>query len=259
VISRTGLLAILVVVLVTIVAPVAAHATTSSPAPTPTSSPSPSPSPSAALPRPTKGKPLRIWFGGDSLAGAPGIAFVTLARGTRVMRARSEYRVSSRIVESHNYDWPARMRQVMRTQRPRAVVFMMGGNEGGYSVVVNGRYLDFWRSGWRTYYRSRVRLMLNIMRKGGARRVYWVGMPMMGPQAYSGANAQMRRINAIVRQELKRHPGARYIDAWSILARRGRYVSGWRAGDGIHLSPSGGRRLAGAVLKAVKKDWLPAK
>jgi len=258
VISRTGLLAILVVVLVTIVVPVAAHATTS-PSPSPTLSPSPSTSPSAALPRPTKSKPLRIWFGGDSLAGAPGIGFVSLARATGVMRARNEYTVSSRIVESHNFDWPARMRQVMRSQRPRAVVFMMGGNEGGYSVVVNGTFLDFWRSGWRSYYRSRVRLMLTIMLKGGAQRVYWVGMPMMGPQAYAGANAQMRRINTIVRQELKRYPKARYIDAWSILTRRGAYVAGWRAGDGIHLSPSGGRRLAGAVLKAVKKDWLPAK
>lgn len=238
-------------------APVAAAAaeTAASPSPTPTAGP-PAEKP---LPRPTRSRPLRVWFGGDSLAGAPGMAFVSLARGTRVMRARSEYRVSSRIVESHNYDWAARMRQVMRSQRPKAVVFMMGGNEGGYSVVVNGRYLDFWRSGWKAYYKKRVRLMLNIMFKGGARRVYWVGLPMMGPQAYSGMNNQMRRINTIVKQELRKHPAARYVDAWKALSRSGRYVSSYRAGDGIHLSPSGGSRLASAVLKSIKKDWLPKK
>lgn len=246
-----GALCALLLVTVAPLAPAAAAAATGTP--------SPSPSADKPLPRPTRSRPLRVWFGGDSLAGAPGMAFVSLARATRVMRARSEYRVSSRIVESHNYDWPARMRRVMRSQRPRAVVFMMGGNEGGYSVVVNGRYLDFWRSGWKAYYKKRVRLMLNIMFKGGAKRVYWVGLPMMGPQAYSGINNQMRRINTIVKQELRKHPSARYVDAWRVLTRNGRYVSSWRAGDGIHLSPSGGRRLASAVMKAIKKDWLPKK
>jgi uncharacterized protein len=212
----------------------------------------------AELPRPTKVAPLKIWFGGDSLSGVPGIAFARKAKATGVMRCTVDYQVSSRIVNDLTFNWQAHMRQVMAAQHPKAVIFMMGANEGGFSVTVNGQYLDFWRSGWRAYYRGRMAKMIQIMVTGGALRVYWVGMPMMGPAANSGMNNQMKRINSIARQELKQHPECRYIDAWKMLSRNGAYVDTYRSSDDIHLSAAGGDRLADAILATIKKEWKPS-
>jgi len=240
--------------------PAAAFAASPSASPSPSATPSPAPSPKPpALTRPTARKPLRVWFGGDSLSGVPGIQFARLATATRVMRCSVDYQVSSRLISDLTFNWPAHMGQVMSARHPQAVVFMMGANEGGFSVTVNGKYLDFWRAGWRSYYRTRIARMVAIMVRGGAKRIFWVGMPMMGPRAFSGMNNQMRRINAIARQELKLHPSCRFIDAWKILSTsRGAYVDAYRGGDDIHLSPAGGKRLAAAVLAAIKKEWLPA-
>ncbi len=226
--------------------------------PTPTVTPTPSATPAETLPRPTHSRRLRIYFGGDSVAWDVGSPFARMAAATGVMTCRVDAVVSSRIVTDFQTNWPARMRQVMRSTHPKAVVFMIGTNEGGWSLTVNGRYLDFWSDAWRDYYRHRVRKMLDIMFKGGARRVYWVGMPKMGPNAHSGMNEQMMRINNCVKKEIAARPAARFIDSWSILCTKsGAYVDAWRAGDDMHLSPSGGKRLAPYVMKAVKKDWLP--
>jgi hypothetical protein len=210
------------------------------------------------LPRPTHGNPLKIYFGGDSMAYDPGAPFAQIAAATGVMRCRVDSVISSRIVTDFKTNWPARMRQAMAAQHPKAVLFMVGANEGGWSLTVNGKYLDFWTKEWRAYYRHRVDLMMDIMFKGGAKRVYWVGMPMMGPAAYSGMNNQMIRLNNCVKKEVEVHPGARYIDSWSILCTKsGAYVDAWRYTDDVHLSTSGGKRLAAYIMRAVKKDWLP--
>jgi hypothetical protein len=211
-----------------------------------------------ALQRPTHGSRLKIYFGGDSMAYDPGAPFAQMAAATGVMRVKVDSVISSRIVTDFQTPWPARLRQVMKVQRPKAVIFMVGANEGGWSVTVKGKYLDFWSSGWRAYYRQRVDLMMDIMFKGGAKRIYWVGMPMMGPGAFSGMNNQMIRLNNCVKKEVALHPGARYIDSWAILATKsGAYVDSWRYTDDVHLSTSGGKRLAKYVMAAVKKDWLP--
>jgi hypothetical protein len=210
------------------------------------------------LPRPTSGSQLKIYFGGDSMAYDPGAPFAQMAAATGVMRCKVDSVISSRIVTDFKTNWPARMRQVMSAQRPKAVIFMVGANEGGWSLTVNGEFLDFWSKEWRAYYRHRVDLMMDIMFKGGAQRVYWVGMPMMGPGAYSGMNNQMIRLNNCVKKEVAAHPGARYVDSWAILTdSSGDYVDAWRYTDDVHLSPAGGKRLATYVMKAVKKDWLP--
>lgn len=210
------------------------------------------------LPRPANGSQLKIYFGGDSMAYDPGAPFAQMAAATGVMRCKVDSVISSRIVTDFETNWPARMRQVMSAQHPRAVIFMMGANEGGWSLTVNGKLLDFWSKEWRAYYRHRIDLMMDIMFKGGAQRVYWVGMPMMGPAAYSGMNNQMIRLNNCVKKEVAAHPGARYVDSWAILLNRsGAYVDAWRYTDDVHLSPAGGKRLATYVMKAVKKDWLP--
>jgi hypothetical protein len=51
-----------------------------------------------ALPRPTHGSQLKVYFGGDSMAYDPGAPFAQMAAATGVMRMKVDSASSSRIV-----------------------------------------------------------------------------------------------------------------------------------------------------------------
>jgi len=220
-----------------------------------------SPSPAgtlAPLPRPTKSRPLKIYFGGDSLAGYPCLEFGKLAAASGVMRLKADYVVSSRLCYNVPINWPARLNAQLRLYHPAAVVFMIGANDGGAAITVDGKVYGFWTDAWFTAFRKRVGGMMDAMLHNGVKRIYWVGMPIMKAGDYPSSD-QMRRLNAAYRAEAKLRPAARYIDIWRLLATSaGQWDPRWRASwDPAHLNPAGARRVAVKVMTAIKNDWLP--
>jgi hypothetical protein len=132
---------------------------------------------------------------------------------------------------------------------------MMIGTNDTQSVWKNGSWIAYGTSGWKTAYEKRVSAMMETMLQGGARRVYWVGMPMMKE---SWRNSRMKLINTIIQNAAAEHPGAEYVDAWSLFVNsQGAYVGSWRLADGVHFTVAGQQRLAKAVLDEVEKEWLP--
>ena len=115
---------------------------------------------------------------------------------------------------------------------------------------------------WRTAYAIEVEQMLQILigppgLDGRGRTVYWIGAPILkDPKMDAGAQAD----RTVSRGEIvARHPEATYVDAYQLFAGPdGKYTTSItglngkpvhvRAGDGVHLTPDGGDRLAGAVL-----------
>jgi hypothetical protein len=114
---------------------------------------------------------------------------------------------------------------------------------------------------WRTAYAIEVEQMLQILigppgLDGRGRTVYWIGAPILkDPKMDAGA----QQINGVAREIVARHPEATYVDAHQLFAGPdGKYTTSItglngkpvrvRAGDGVHLTPDGGDRLAGAVL-----------
>ena len=93
------------------------------------------------------------------------------------------------------------------------------------------------------------------MLKGGARRVYWVGMPIMGE---GWRNSRMRLINKIFQKQSEKRPGAEYIDIWDLYATSdGSFDASLRLSDQVHFTGDGQALLAEQVYKAIKADWLP--
>jgi hypothetical protein len=198
--------------------------------------------------------PVRVWVGGDSMGGELGWALGPMLEKPTVFKPILFYKESSGICRWDFFDWGKQMRTVMRTARPDAVVMMMGTNDT-QSVWRGGKWISYGTSQWKAAYQKRVSDMMATMIEGGARRVYWVGMPMMKE---SWRNPRMKLINTIIQKAAAEHPGAAYVDAWGLFVdANGDYAASWRLGDGVHLTVDGQRRLARSVLADIEKDWLP--
>jgi len=216
-------------------------------------------SPGPTLPPPevwvaTKADPVRLWVGGDSMGGELGWGLGPMLEKSKVFKPVLYYKESSGICRWDFFDWGRKMTSIMRAVRPNAVAIMMGTNDT-QSIWDNGVWTAYGKPAWKTKYEARVGDMMQTMLDGGARRVYWVGMPIMGE---SWRNSRMRLIDTMIANQAAVHPGVQYIDVWPLFANAdGTYAAKWRGGDGVHLTIAGQQRLAKAVFAAVKKDWAP--
>ena len=235
---------------------------------TPGPRPSGTPGPAATLkppPRPRRGDPLRLYIGGDSMLGIPGMALVNLAKDTGVMKPRLDYHISSGLCRPDFFNWPAQLVAQVKALHPGATVVMFGANDQQGVQAPNGKVYAFETGGWKTEYRRRVRDVIDILFDGGVKRIYWIGQPIMPEAIFS---RHMRVLNEIYRSEAGKRPGVRYIDAYGLFSTSSGAYSDYlkdetgrlqqvREGDGTHFTYAGGLRLARVVLAAIKTDWLP--
>jgi hypothetical protein len=218
------------------------------------------------LPRPTKRHPLHLYVAGDSMAGIPGMALSNLARATHQVSTLLDYRISTGLARPDFFNWPAELQQKVKAFHPLAAVVMVGANDNQGVETAKGKVYQFGSSGWEKEYRHRVRDAIAILMDGGARRIYWVGQPVMPKATY---DRQIRALNDIYRSEAARVPGVEYVDAHVLFSSGGRYAQFLRSGDGDlqqvreqdgeHFTYAGGLRLAAAVMALVKQDWFPKK
>jgi uncharacterized protein len=269
---RRRLLALVVVVLVVAAAALAVVLVTrgggeSSAAPEPSDgqaasssgSKSASPTPRPTTPPPkvweaSASKPVRVWVGGDSLGGELGWGLGPMLDKIGGFKPTLFYKESSGICITSFYDWRDKMESVMRNDKPDAVVVMIGTNDI-QPIEQDGKWIEHNDPDWMRIYQKRVTDMMKTAIKGGARRVYWVGMPIMQK---SSSNSYMKSVNKAVQKAAVTVPGAQYVDSWELFADEdGKFIKSLRLADGFHFSPEGQTLISKTVLKAIKKDWLP--
>jgi hypothetical protein len=230
--------------------------TTEGTVPATTTVPTPTPHDGA---RPTRKRPLRVYFGGDSLAGGPAWAFSERALATRVIRPITEFQVSTGLVRTDFFNWPRHIKGVMAGRRPEVVIVMVGANDR-QDIVLRGVHHGPGDAVWTREYRRRVGEVMRTATAGGARLI-WVGMPAMRDPGFS---EDMSRLDEIYASEARRHRGVAYVDAAAALGgaggaysdtatdASGRTVSA-RAGDGVHLTADGSRLLAAAIMRELAR------
>jgi hypothetical protein len=223
------------------------------------SSATPSPSPSPAKPslvKPTGKDKLRVYFGGDSLSGLPGVLFAQLGRSKGVLKVHTDYVVSSRLTSSTPVDWPSHLKSQMASDHPDIGVFLIGINDPGMPMIAKGSYTSYPKKAWLTEYGRRVGRLMDIMLHAGVKRVYWLGLPVMPT---GGATNQVKRLNDVFRAEAAKHNDVVYVDTFALLSTSGgKFIASLRSGDGIHFTNEGAGRIAKAVWQALKADWTPA-
>lgn len=232
-----------------------ALAVSASPAP-PSLSLSPSPSlTKPPLEKPTRKHPLRVYFGGDSLAGLPGLLFVQHGAQSGLMKVRTDYQVSSRLTDSDPVDWPAHLKAQMDAGQPDVGVFMIGINDPGMPMIAKGDFTSYPKRSWLKEYQHRAEKLMLMMLHEGVERVYWVGLPVM-PE--TGQTNQVKRLNELFEDAAAKHPKVVYVDTFDLLGTaKGGFISALRSGDGVHFTDEGGRRIADALWAAMKRDWRP--
>ena len=195
--------------------------------------------------------PLRLWIGGDSLAGSLGPSLGEVAGKTGVVQPVVDSRVSSGLLSRDFVNWPKRGGEDMLTYNPEVTVFIVGANDAKNlpeSATRDPR--------WREQYSALVEEMLTVL-GGNGRAVYWIGAPVMADAAYS---ERVKGVNDVFQEVAAKHPDVTYVDAYSVFsAPDGTFASmlpvpgGRRArvrgGDGIHLTPEGGDLLAETVFE----------
>lgn len=218
-----------------------------------------SPSPKHTTPPPkvwvaSTSDPVRVWVGGDSMGGELGWSLEPVLEGSRVFRPITYYKESSGICRYDFFDWQKQMETVSATAEPDAAVVMMGTNDT-QSVWKDGEWIPYGDMAWKQAYEERVGDIIDTMLEGGARRVYWVGMPIMGED---WRNSRMRLINRIFQKQAEKRPGAEYVDIWDLYTTSdGSFDPSLRLADGVHFTVEGQELLADEVYEAIKADWLP--
>jgi hypothetical protein len=196
----------------------------------------------------TAADPLRLWVGGDSLAGSLGPSLGAITGATGVVQPYFDSRVSSGLSDPGFFDWPDHATHEMERLSPEIVVFIIGANDW---TAVTG-------DAWKTNYAQQVDTMMTTL-IGTGRTVYWIGSPTLKDEKMDAAVVE---VNAVAREEAKRHPEVQYIDAYKLFSDRdgkfatdlpdetGKVVT-MRAGDGVHLTMDGAGYLARSVYKLV--------
>jgi hypothetical protein len=225
----------------------------------------------AAPPKREKFSPkrkLQLWIAGDSLVVVPGESLLRAVAGNRAIKPVSKIdgRIASGLERPDVFNWFTRVRDEMRTSKPRAVVLMFGGNDdhGFMTGLPEGKEIgSFGSPSWRAEYRRRVAgIMETVTRNGGF--LVWIGLPIS-----RSAEQTLRYdvINTIVQSEAAKRPGrASYLDTYFFFAGAdggfseyiaddaGKLVK-MRAGDGVHFERPAGDLIAEKVLEQLEKRY----
>ncbi len=214
---------------------------------------------SSLLRAPTPERPLRIYVGGDSMAGTPGFALGNLARRNPLLDVTEDQRTSTGLVATWYFNWQDYMRAEVSPQPYDVVIMMMGGNDGQRFDNVPGSVVG--DDAWAAEYGRRMERVMRSARSFG-RLVIWIGMPPVTPPNIVPI---VPRVNALAAGLANRLENVEYVDAFTMFSdAEGQFTTHLddangkrvqiRSGDGVHFANISGYWLAEAVLDLVQAD-----
>jgi hypothetical protein len=211
--------------------------------------------------------PMRLWIGGDSLAGSFGPALGQMAGATGVIDATIDYKVSSGLEDQGIRDWYQHATDAMASSNPDAIVFIIGTNDASIANTYDGNNDGV--ADWEADYRAKVdRMMATFVGGSRHRTVYWLGPPTLGDRSL-GKGAYL--LGKVMRSEAKKFaPDVVYVDTYKLFSSpTGGYartldnghgdVQTMRISDGVHFSVDGAQYLSNAIWKLLAPRWDVAK
>jgi lysophospholipase L1-like esterase len=219
-------------------------------------------------PRALGGKPpprrrLRtVLVTGDSMAQPLDLEVARRLAGRGGVKVLRDPHIGTGVSKSGFVDWGKLSLQQVRRDEPDAVVVFIGANEGFDMPGPGGKTVKCCGPGWAAVYAFRVRRMMNTYRRREEARVYWLTLPLPRDRARQEvaravdaaidvASVPYRSSVRVLDMAPVFTPGGRYRDAMTVDGRR-QIV---READGIHLNGTGAGLAAGAVLRAIDRDF----
>jgi hypothetical protein len=206
--------------------------------------------------------PLKLWIGGDSLAGSFGPALGDRVGATGVVSTVIDYKTSSGLYSNDIRNWYQRAGEQMASVNPDAVVFIIGTNDASIvnNVDANGDLIP----DWETSYRLKIDRMMDLLVGKNHRTVFWLGPPTLRDGELDRGG---KALGELMRQEaLRRAPDVVYLDTYklfsdlgggysrTILDENGNTITA-RISDGVHFTPAGADYLARAVFSLINARW----
>jgi hypothetical protein len=201
----------------------------------------------------TPDDPLRLWIGGDSLAGSVGPSLGQITADTGVVQPQFFSKVSSGLSNPDFFDWPKHAAEQMTELDPEVVVFVIGTNDA-----------NVWDPANAAGYQLRTEAMMRELVGGSKhRQVLWIGAPVMRDKHLESG---VRAVNLVAREAARKVRGVTFVDAHALFDDdNGQYQQSFadelgvrrvmRAGDGIHFSPDGGDYLSRALFRILDRGW----
>jgi hypothetical protein len=184
------------------------------------------------------------------------------SKGVRTLR---EVHLGTGISKSGLVDWGSLSTQQVRKDKPEAVVFFLGANEG-FPFKSGGKSIACCGPAWAAQYATRARRMMQTFRQGGAARVYWLLLP---GQRSAPRQQIARSVNAAILAAAQPYRAqVRVLDMNAIFTPGGKYRASMPIGgrntivrepDGIHLNEAGAGLAADTVLARMKADFASLK
>lgn len=195
---------------------------------------------------------------GDFMASGLAEGLDTTFADNAGVRIVSRSNGSSGFVRDDFYDWPKQIKSLIETEKPAAVVVMMGSNDRQQMRVGDVREQP--RSeNWNKEYERRINAFGEAIASTKV-PFLWVGMPAF---RVSKMTSDMLAFNDIYHSSAESH-GGEFVDVWEgFVDENGAFVTSGpdingqavrlRADDGINVSKAGKRKLAFYTEKPLMK------
>jgi hypothetical protein len=219
-------------------------------------------------------KPKAQKAGGDNPAVAPSFVIAvigdslgqTLADGLEEayidrpdIRVLHKAKESSGLVRADFYDWAKSVRELLAGGDKIDVAVMIIGSNDRQAIHEGAETFEPLSPRWRELYAARIEAVRAAFREKKIPLV-WVGLPVMKSEHFSIAMAQL---NEIYRTSATADGGP-FVDVWEAFAdEKNQYqafgpdingrIAKLRAGDGVHFTDAGARKLAHFVEGEIKR------
>jgi hypothetical protein len=218
------------------------------------------------LPRP--GEPtFTIAVIGDSLGQMLGQGLTEAYADRPEVSVLRRARENTGIVRDDYFDWTKGARDLLAGKDKLSAVVMMIGSNDRQQLRDANQSVDIRSDRWKQIYADRISALVQLFKERKVPLI-WVGLPVMKNERFS---SDMVQLNEIYRERVSRAGGI-FVDTWeAFLDDRGQFatygpdVNGQfqklRAGDGVHFTKSGARKLAHFVeveIKRLMDDAAPA-
>ena len=198
----------------------------------------------------------RVLVVGDSQAQGLAGGFQRQLLRDRTWRVIDQSHISTGLVSSVRFDWPASASGIADKERGAVAVVMFGANDR--PPIRSKGAIDPQRAdAFAASYCAHIRAVAAGLKRG-CPEVVWVGHPIVRDPVYA---EDMAFLNQLFEAEAV-SCGARWFPSWSLFVDRdGQYtahgkaldgqVARLRADDGVHMTVAGYDLLASALLREV--------
>jgi hypothetical protein len=160
------------------------------------------------------------------------------------------------------FDWYKATVEAIDETNANVLIVMFGANDGQDIVAENGKSVQYapGSQAWKEVYAQRVSKYMTLA-SAKTEKIYWVGHPIPRDNDFY---QKLSMMNEVYANEAKNFPKVTFIPTWERFAVNGKFSLNVaddnglnqivKYGDGVHVTPHGGKILSDLVIKKMVEE-----